>query len=140
MAWVPSSLTHLVGIGVGHRLAPARLPGVVHEDRQAAELVDDPGDHRLVGLGVVDRRADGDRPAAELLDLGDDLGGGVGVLAVVHGDVGAVLGEGEADGPPDPPAPTGHQRDTTIERHGRASCSRAHSRPPPADGGGRGWE
>ena len=121
---------HLVGVGVGHRVAAARDAGVVHEDVEPAELGDDRRHHGFVGLGVVDRRLDGDGPPPEGLDLGHDGSRVVGAAPVVHRHVGAVGRQPEADRGADAPPSAGDERDATFQTsHGRRSNSPADVAP-----------
>ena len=55
----------------------------------------------------------GDGLAAQPLDGGHGLPGGRFVPAVVHGDVGAVLGEGDGDGAADAAAASTDERDAS---------------------------
>ena len=76
---IPLALVH-----VGEH-AVAQDAGVVDEDVEPAEMRDRRVDHRLGALPAADVLAVGDRLAAGLLDRGDDLAGGRGVLArAVH--------------------------------------------------------
>ena len=111
---------HQLGrVGVGDGAAPAGDAGVVDEDVDVAEVGEDLRRHGLVLLQGVDAGLVGHGPAAELLDVGDGLLGCLFVAAIVHGHVGAVGGEGEADGPTDATAAAGDERDTTVKTHWR---------------------
>ncbi len=81
-------------------------PGVVDEDVDAAELARDPLDEPEDGVAVGDVGCDRDRPAAEGADLLGHLLGTFGIN-VVDGDVGAVGGQPERDGPADSPRRAG---------------------------------
>ena len=87
------------------------MPALFTRMSTAPKSASTPRDHRLARGAVVDRRRVRDRAPAERLDLGDGLGRGVVVLAVVDRDVGAVGGEAERDRLADPAAAAGHQRD-----------------------------
>ena len=108
-------------VGLGHALAAAGDAGVVHEDVDVAEVGERRLDHGFVGLEVVDRRLVGGGPPAGGLDGAHGLLGRVGVLAVVDGDGGAVLGQGQRDGPADAPAAAGDQRHPSVEAHVESS-------------------
>ena len=82
-------------------------PGVVDEDVDAAELARGPLDEPEDGVAVGDVGRDRDRPAAEGADLLGHLLGTFGV-DVVDGDVGAVGGQPERDGPADSPRRAGN--------------------------------
>src|SRR5690606_34267279 len=80
--------------------------------------------HRRVdsrSVGDVEAR-DGAR-ATRALDLGESLGRGRLVAAIIDHDEGARASQRDADGAPDPAATPGHERDTTVQIE--------HDRSPP---------
>src|SRR4029079_15094080 len=88
-------------------LCPA---GVVDQDIDAAELLDDPADHRLDALTVGDVGADRDGTRQRVRRF---LGAG---LVQVGDDDGRPLrGQLAGDGPADTLAATGHDRDLVLE-------------------------
>jgi hypothetical protein len=93
----------------------------VDEDVDVAEVGQHPLDHADVVVPGVDRRLVGLGPAAPAPDLLDGGPGGVLVAPVVHGHVGAVVGQAERDGAADAPPTTGDQRHPSFEPPGHAA-------------------
>ena len=118
----------LGGVGVLDALAAARDAGVVDQDVDVAEVARDRLHHAGVGFVVVDRAGVGARAAAQGLDGGHGLARGILVLAIVDGDVGAVLRERDRDGAADAAAAAGHQGDSSRERHRPTSSGRETDR------------
>src|SRR5579859_509764 len=113
----PHHPLHFQRVGVDDALAAAGDAGVVDQDVDVAEV----GQHQLHHAHVVvpglHRAGVGDRLAAEGLDGGHRLVGGVGVAAVVDGDVGAGLGQRQGHGAADAPAAAGDQGHAALERY-----------------------
>jgi hypothetical protein len=106
-------LLEALGRDVEERLSD-RAVGIGDDGVEAAEARQRRGDER-VDLGAVGHvGALGEAAPAEPLDLGDDVGGLVGVGQVVDGDVEAGLGEGERAAAADAGGRAGDERG----RHG----------------------
>nr|WP_276602852.1 hypothetical protein [Nannocystis pusilla] len=91
------------------------LGGVVDEDVEAAEAIDDLADGVAAERAVADVAADRQTGAALFLDLGGGLAG-VAVLAQIDdGDVGALAGEQHGGGAADAAVAPGDERDPTLE-------------------------
>src|SRR6185503_2946185 len=107
----PGRVVHL------HKRLVAVDPGVVDEDVDVAE-----GSQNVLchpeGVGEVAHVGSHREGApAALLDLGDDGSGGRLARHVVHGDVGALIRQGEGDRSADPAGGPGHHRLASLELH-----------------------
>ena len=80
-AWVPTTRATSAGSESTTALPPAGDAGVAHDDVEVAHGLDGLGHQPPALLEVVDRGADRHGPAAQALDGGHDLGGGVRLLA-----------------------------------------------------------
>ena len=117
---VPVTLAHL-------EERHARVdPRVVDEDVEATQRVDDARDHLLRLDGPRDVGLHHHGTDAGLADLLHRLLGRRAIIEVIDADIGAVAGEREGDGPPDPLLGAGDERDLSLEPHGSPRPAAAH--------------
>ena len=117
---------------------PHHVPGVVHHDVDAAEVLHGGVDDRLAALDRGDVGVVGDRRSPGRLDLLHHLVGRAGVTAgaerrpaqVVDHHLGAKLAEQQRVGAADPPAGPGHRRDAPVKpqsAHHHSFCRRCRT-------------
>jgi hypothetical protein len=112
----------LVEVGLGEVIEASDQgdAGIVDQDVDGAELVVGLLDHGGDGLAVGDVGGDGDGIAALGFDGIGDRGGLVGSVAVVDGDVGAGICEGQRDGGADAAGSAGDEGGAIGQGHGRS--------------------
>ena len=120
------------GVHVGHRrvVAVGARDRVVHEDGQAAELLDRAARERRACILGAQVGGEEQRPAAGCCDLVDD-GGAARSVATVHDDVAPSAANSTAIAFADARRGARHQRELILQTHAApVSSCRMVSRPP----------
>ena len=106
---------HDVPVVLGHleeQVVPQHA-GVVHQDLQAAQFSDHPGNGRIDLVGLAHVGTDADRATPGSIDLADDLTGRF-FIQVEHRHLGAAGSEPAGHRGADPLRSAGDQRDSVL--------------------------